>query len=103
VIIPRDAQIHPELYQMQVNELLKRYGTLGDTVWDLEAPDKAILEFMNKHTIPTLDLMPGFQAYAQTHDDLLYFKQDIHFTDQGHRLAAELMCDWLIEDGLVPR
>jgi len=103
VIIPRDAQIHPELYQIHVNEFIKRYGTLGDTVWDLAAPDKAILEFMNKHTIPTLDLMPGFQAYAQTHDDLLYFEQDIHFTQQGHRLAAGLMCDWLIEDGLVPR
>jgi lysophospholipase L1-like esterase len=104
VIIPREAQVHEELYVQRVSEYTKRYDLLqaGQDVWDMSAPDRAISEAMAELDIPTLDLMPGFQTYAQTHDGLLYFEKDIHFNEKGHQLAANLICDWLVEQELIP-
>jgi len=104
VIIPREAQVHQELYAQRVSEYTKRYDLLqaGPDAWDMNAPDQAISDFMAELDVPTLDLKPGFQTYAQTHDDLLYFQRDIHFNEKGHQLAADLMCDWLVEKELIP-
>jgi lysophospholipase L1-like esterase len=104
VLIPREAQVHPELYNERVNEYAKRYDLLqaGLDVWDISAPNQAIADLMIERDIPTLDLMPGFQTYAQTHDGLLYFEKDIHFNEKGHQLAANLICDWLVEQELIP-
>lgn len=103
VIIPAGAQVHQKLYETWVSEFTKRYNLLGTRdVWDVNAPDKAISNFMAEQNIPTLDLLPGFQAYAQTHDDLLYFERDIHFNEKGHQLAANLICDWLVDQELIP-
>ncbi|HXV44914.1 MAG TPA: hypothetical protein VEC96_17755, partial [Anaerolineae bacterium] len=104
VLIPREAQVHPELYNERVNEYAKRYDLLqaGLDVWDISAPNHAIADFTMERDIPTLDLTPGFQAYAQTHDGLLYFEKDIHFNEKGHQLAANLICDWLVEQELIP-
>jgi lysophospholipase L1-like esterase len=104
VLIPREAQVHPELYNERVIEYAKRYDLLqaGLDVWDISAPNHAIADLMLERGIPTLDLMPGFQAYAQTNDGLLYFEKDIHLNEKGHQLAANLICDWLVEQELIP-
>lgn len=101
VIIPADFQIHEEMYNYRVSKFQKRYGSLESLDWDIEAPNKAIAHFMRQNNIPTLDLMPDFQVYDAAHDDLLYFSQDLHFNERGHQLAADLMCNWLVEEGLV--
>ena len=104
VIIPREAQVHQELYAQRVAEYSKRYDLLqvGRDAWDMNAPDQAISDFTVELNAPTLDLMPGFQTYAHTHDGLLYFQRDIHFNEKGHQLAADLICEWLVEEQLVP-
>jgi lysophospholipase L1-like esterase len=101
VIIPVDAQVHETIYDKWVLKYVDEYGWLG-TAWDIGAPNKAISHFLVEHDIPMLDLMPNFQAYDETHDDLLYFRDNPHLNETGHQLAADLMCDWLIEDELVP-
>jgi hypothetical protein len=104
VIIPGAGQVHQEIYSQWIAEYDNKYNLLaaGKDVWDMSAPNKAISHFMTSQDIPVLDLLPGFQAYAQTHQDMLYFRKDIHFNEQGHQLAAGLMCDWLVENELVP-
>ena len=68
VIIPREAQVHEELYAQRVAEYSKRYDLLqvGRDSWDTSAPDQAISDFTAELDVPTLDLMPGFQAYTQS-------------------------------------
>jgi lysophospholipase L1-like esterase len=105
VIIPQAAQIHNAYYQRFVAEFLNKYDSLHDSDWDnwdLKTPNQAVVDFLIEQNIPVLDLMPGFQAYDATHNDLLYYQEDIHFNEKGHQLAADLMCDWLIEKALVP-
>ena len=105
IIIPSQAQVHEELYVEWVAKYTKRYDSLKATsrdAWDPGAPNQAIVSFLAEQGIPTLDLMPGFQVYAATHDDLLYFREDIHFNEKGHQVATDLMCDWLIDTALIP-
>jgi hypothetical protein len=104
VIIPGAGQVHQEIYNKWVAEYDNKYALLaaGRDVWDMSAPNKAINRFMTQQNIPVLDLLPGFQAYAQSHQDMLYFHKDIHFNEKGHQLAADLMCNWLVENELVP-
>jgi len=99
VILPRDAQIHETVYRELASKYQQRYNDpLNEIEWDVTAPNQAIAQFLTKHNMPNLDLLPGFQAHAQAHpDDLLFFPRDGHFNEQGHRLAAGLICDWLVE------
>jgi lysophospholipase L1-like esterase len=101
VIIPKDVQVHSARYDKWVSRYQKKFDSLDDISWDMGAPNKAIQGFLLEHNIPTLDLMPDFQSYHETHD-ALYFSEDIHFNEKGHQLASDLMCDWLIENELVP-
>ena len=105
VVIPRSAQIHQAQYQEFVSKLLKDYDALHDSDWgnwDFSAPDQAVVNFMGGQNIPVLDLMPGFRAYDATHSEPLYFQEDIHFNQQGHQLTADMLCDWLVDEKLVP-
>ncbi|MBI1879929.1 MAG: hypothetical protein HYR94_17195 [Chloroflexi bacterium] len=105
VLIPGAFQIHQEIYNQEVAKLNHQYDDLlenGLGFWDIDAPNKAMRQFMAEQAIPTLDLLPGFQAYAQAHADLLYFREDTHFNEKGHQLAAQLMCNWLVDQKLVP-
>jgi hypothetical protein len=70
--------------------------------WDINAPNRAINAFLAQEGLLTLDLTPSFQTYAATHNELLYFPDDQHFNELGQHLAAELMCDGLLEQGVVP-
>jgi hypothetical protein len=105
VIIPGGFQVHDEIYQREVSLYTHRYDELlenGLDFWDISAPNKAISRFMAEQGIPTLDLLPGFRTYAQAHDDLLYFPEDRHFNEKGHQLTSQLMCNWLVEQAMVP-
>ena len=48
-----------------------------------------------------IDLSPGFRVLAQ--DETLYFPIDHHYTEAGHRLAADLIYDYLTREGLLAR
>jgi len=101
VLIPKDVQVHSERLDKWISRYRKKFDSLDDISWDISAPNKAVNGFLLEHNIPTLDLMPDFQSYQESHG-VLYFSEDIHFNEKGHQLASDLMCDWLIKNELVP-
>ena len=61
----------------------------------------ALVDFGKKNNIPVLDLLPEFREHAKNGEQL-YFKNDCHWNTNGHKLAAELIYDKLIEEQLIP-
>lgn len=102
VIIPRGQQVHQAMYEGWVAKYTGKFDGLRREDWDVAAPNTATHELLQSQGVPTLDLLPGFLAYDQAHDDLLYFSHDGHFNEKGHEVAADLMCDWLMDAPLAP-
>jgi len=57
--------------------------------------------FCQQESLHCLDLTPAFVEQTQTGAEL-YFRQDAHWNPAGHQLAADLLADYLIEQGLQP-
>jgi lysophospholipase L1-like esterase len=52
-----------------------------------------------RHDIPLVDLMPDFMAgITGTEGEPYYFPLDLHWTAEGHRLAAEVISRWVFEN-----
>jgi len=68
--------------------------------WDSEI-NGALVDFGKENNITVLDLLPEFREHAQS-DEQLYFKIDGHWNANGHKLAAELIYDKLVEEELIP-
>jgi lysophospholipase L1-like esterase len=98
-----------------------QFGMVVIPNWRVVAPDNlpadidpTSIDFNALHTainqdaaaakIPILDLIPlARQHYEQADADPLYWEQDAHFNAAGYRLMGEAMCNWIIEEDLLPR
>jgi hypothetical protein len=60
-----------------------------------------VLAFCEANAIRCLDLTPAFLEHAGA-GEALYFPIDGHWNEQGNRLAASLMCQYLASEGLIP-
>ncbi len=60
-----------------------------------------VLAFCEANSIRCLDLTPAFLEHAAA-GEALYFPIDGHWNEQGNRLAASLMCEYLTAEGLIP-
>jgi hypothetical protein len=58
-------------------------------------------EMLAARGILVLDLLPAFNAHVESGGETLYFANNRHFTPEGHRLTAELLCDWVIGNQLI--
>ena len=67
--------------------------------FDVERPQRELARRLASLGVPTLDLLPLFRERtlggARLH-------LDVHFNEEGHRLAAEAIAPFLEESGLVP-
>ncbi|MDX1523045.1 MAG: hypothetical protein R3264_15575, partial [Anaerolineae bacterium] len=71
-------------------------------VWDVEAPNKRLTQFLARENIAYLDLLPVFRAAAEAPNaPALHFRHDQHWTEAGHALAAEALSEFLLEDVFV--
>ncbi len=61
----------------------------------------ALVDLGKENNITVLDCLPEFRKNAENGEEL-YFKNDGHWNANGHRLAAELIYDKLIEEQLIP-
>jgi lysophospholipase L1-like esterase len=95
VLIPSKEQVYKENW-----DRIKRYYTLNDQNYNLSKPNDVLVEFGEESDIPFLDLLPEFRKYAEN-DEQLYFKIDGHWNANGHKHAAELIYDKLIEEELI--
>lgn len=100
VSIPFREQVYTTLWKSELArpEMKRRQ-------WSLNKPDRLLSVSLAKMDIPMLQLLPKFKNSAS--DEALYYGVDDkvadgHWTPAGHRLAADLIHEWLIEEKLVP-
>lgn len=71
------------------------------TAYDLAQPIRTLLTFCQVQKLRCLDLTPAFTERAKAGEEL-YFRQDAHWNPAGHRLAAQLISDYLNQQNLQP-
>ncbi|MEZ4771272.1 MAG: GDSL-type esterase/lipase family protein [Caldilineales bacterium] len=67
----------------------------------LDEPVRALDDFCRQEALHCLDLTPAFAEQTQAGTEL-YFRQDAHWNAAGHQLAADLLANYLTEQGLQP-
>lgn len=99
VIIAAPEQVYPERWERTVS----LDPTLQTLNLDLEGPNKRLASFLNQEGIPYVDLLPAFRAAAaQPGAPALHLRHDGHWTPAGHALAARVIQQYLVDNGLVP-
>jgi hypothetical protein len=98
--IPFREQIEEDLWRSK----LSRSG-MEKREWDLNKPDRILSEVLNYAGIPFLQLVPHFRKAAE--GSALYHAMDKngrdgHWNVDGHRLAGQVIYDWLVEERLLP-
>lgn len=97
VTVSNAEQVHGEVQQ----QLKGRYNV----TFDFEQPDRIINEFASKEHITHLELMPVFREYhLRTGKNLHGFgsSKEGHWNENGHRLAAQKIFEFLKEKRLLP-
>ncbi|NJN92849.1 MAG: hypothetical protein HC875_01530 [Anaerolineales bacterium] len=95
VIIGAPEQVYP----VEGERLLAANPALQNLTLDLELPNQRLGTFLAMEQIPYLDLLPVFrQAATDPATPPLHFRHDGHWTVTGHRLAAESIQKFLLEE-----
>jgi hypothetical protein len=81
-----------QIYREDWMQILKSYPEMQEKKWDLSIPDKRVASILNKLGIDYISLKPFFQqkAKAKAHKRL-HYKNDGHWTAEGHALGAKLL------------
>ncbi|HJZ12630.1 MAG TPA: SGNH/GDSL hydrolase family protein [Acidobacteriota bacterium] len=64
--------------------------------FDIAYPQHFVAEFAAIHSIPYLDLLPLMRERVTEKKDL-YFVEDSHLTNEGHRVVAEILVRFFLE------
>jgi SGNH hydrolase-like domain, acetyltransferase AlgX len=95
VIHPDQTQVDQKLRQ----ELVASFG-LRELDFDLDFPQRVMLEYCTTRRVTCLDLLPAFRAHALDGD--LYLPRDTHYNEAGRRLAADGIRDFLAAHAIGP-
>ena len=91
--IPNKASVYEETWAATK----RKYGLL-DEDWNIEQPRIEIENFCTRNDIGFLDLTPRFRREAEVlirEGRRLYFEIDGHWNVRGHRLAGEMLADFI--------
>lgn len=101
-IIPADYQVNRSSLERALQEYPSLSEEQGRVQWWLDEPNQTIMREMERRAIAALDLKTYFQAHDLAGGSPLYFEGiDEHLNRDGHKLMAEVMCDWLIRNESV--
>ncbi len=93
--VPSASQVYEE-HRKKIFKL--RPG--GD--FDFDRPEQILGEFSNENSINFLSLIPYFREQLGERKGYVYHIQnDLHWSEKGHKLAAEVVADYLIKNNLV--
>jgi lysophospholipase L1-like esterase len=68
--------------------------------YDRERPNRLLGELCARHGIPYLDLTPAFGQHIAAGEPYPYLPVNAHLNVEGNRLAARLIYEYLVEQGL---
>jgi lysophospholipase L1-like esterase len=76
-------------------------GMLKDVdVAQLDDVETSLAALCRELDVAYLNLLPGFRSGAQD-KRMLYFPSDGHWNEAGHELAAQLIYEFLLDEGLI--
>lgn len=94
-ILPDETDVDDQRRQ----EILESYAhlTKADAV-NGPLPSTRLAQFLQEAGIPHVELLLALQSYHQNSNEALYFRYDGHWTPAGHRVAAEAIFNYLINN-----
>jgi hypothetical protein len=90
--------VHPQARE----RFVKKYPELEGESLDWEKPYRQLAAILDGQGTPYLLLNTPFVNHAAHTGELLHFLKDGHYSPAGHRLAAHMICDWLVAGRQVP-
>lgn len=95
VILPAIYQVYNSAWDEYIRAL-----KLDPSRYDLEKPQKVLMEFCQSKGIECVDALPPLRALASNAG--LYFPVDGHPTAAGHKVIAQAIRDYLVKSAHVP-
>jgi hypothetical protein len=96
MIVTAREQIYPADWQ----QVLATYPAMQGKRWDMNGPERRVLDWCQRAGVPCIHLSPAFVAARDT--QRLHFLYDGHWTAAGHALAAQTVADFLRGGGWPP-
>lgn len=85
-----------QVYPASWDRILATYAGMEHKHFDLEQPERWVMEWCSTRRVPCLRLTPSFRAAAEKSKERLHFWYDGHWTREGHRIAAEEVRKFLL-------
>jgi lysophospholipase L1-like esterase len=63
--------------------------------WYCDRPNEELTAFLEAEGIPYLDMLTAFREASLAGDGPFYFERDLHMNEAGHKLAGELLFDFV--------
>lgn len=90
MVVTSREQVYPEDWA----QLQATYPAMRDVAWDLDGPERRVLDWCALNDVRCVPLSPAFIAARDT-SPRLHWHFDGHWTPAGHALAAETMTEAL--------
>ena len=68
-----------------------------DEAYSFDLPQKYIEQFAKQNGISYLDLLPALRRSFWDEKKQLYLSNDVHLTNDGHRLVGEVVSKFFVE------
>lgn len=95
--------IHPDQFQVEdslFHQIIQQYQLDPDN-FDVDSPQKFLVNYCKSHNIPCIDLLPVFRNEGANGG--LYRFRDSHYNDDGNRVAAKVIYDFIINSSLISK
>lgn len=94
LIIPNKEQADDE----KLKKFMEDYSLTKEQI-EHDKFQKLARKFASENSIPYIDLLPQFRQ--RNINNTFYFEIDGHWNEKGHQLAAELLHNYLLGNGIV--
>jgi lysophospholipase L1-like esterase len=86
MVVTAREQVYPDDWA----QIQATYPAMREVAWDLNAPERRVLNWCARNDVQCVPLSPAFLA-ARDGGPRLHWQYDGHWTPAGHALAAEIM------------
>lgn len=98
-LLPGPLKADDDLWEQAMQDLGAK-----STEYERDLPARFFRQLAESVDLPVTDLTPTFRsAVAQRDGEAFFFRFDPHWTIAGHRLAAEALRDFVVDQGLKAR
>ncbi|HEX2482621.1 MAG TPA: SGNH/GDSL hydrolase family protein [Methylomirabilota bacterium] len=96
-LYPSALQVYPGQGVALVEALRRRprYAALSSDAFDPSLPNRQLVAYCRRATLPCVDLTPVFVEASRSSAEALYKQRDAHWTIRGNRVAADAQAEFL--------